>query len=164
MAVGLSLAETTPGPLILTVVFVGAVAAYRDPGELEPAVAGVVGGLVTAWATFVPSFLWIFLGAPSVERLRGNRRLSAALQAITAAVVGVIANLAVVFAIGVLFDEQTTIRVAWHDVVLPRLGSLDPLAATVAIAGYVAIRRFRVGVVWVVAASGLIGLARWALT
>jgi chromate transporter len=164
MAVGLSLAETTPGPLILTVVFVGAVAAYRHPGALEPAVAGVVGGLVTAWATFVPSFLWIFLGAPSIERLRGNRRLSSALAAITAAVVGVIANLAVVFAIGVLFDERTTVRVAWHDVVLPRLGSLDLLAALVAAAGYVAIARFRVSVIWVVAASGLIGLARWALT
>jgi chromate transporter len=124
----------------------------------------VVGGLVTAWATFVPSFLWIFLGAPSIERLRGNRRLSAALSAITAAVVGVIANLAVVFAIGVLFDERTTVRIAWHDVVVPRLGSLDPVATAVAVAGYVAIARFRVGVVWVVAASGLIGLARWALT
>jgi chromate transporter len=163
MAVGLSLAETTPGPLILTVVFVAFVAAYRQPGSLAPAVAGVVGGLVTAWATFVPSFLWIFIGAPSVERLRGNRRLAAALSAITAAVVGVIANLAVVFAIGVLFERHVTAHVGWHDVVLPALSSIDALAVLVALGGFVAMWRFRVNVVWVVAASGLVGLLRWVV-
>ena len=107
MAVGLSLAESTPGPLIMVVVFVGFLAAYREPASLAPVEAGVVGALVVAWATFVPSFLWIFLGAPSVERLRGNERLSGALTAITASVVGVIANLAVVFATSVLFEEAT---------------------------------------------------------
>jgi chromate transporter len=163
MAVGLSLAETTPGPLILVVVFVGFVAAYRDPGGLEPLPAALVGSLVTAWATFVPSFLWIFLGAPSIERLRGNRRLSAALAAITAAVVGVIANLALVFAIGVLFDERRTERFLGNDVVLPVPGSADALAIAVAVAAFVAMHRFRVNVVWVVLGSGLAGLLRAVL-
>ncbi|HSJ50472.1 MAG TPA: chromate efflux transporter [Actinomycetota bacterium] len=160
MAVGLSLAETTPGPLILVVVFVGYVAAFREPGTLSPQVAGLLGGMVTAWATFVPSFLWIFLGAPSVERLRGNRRLSAALSAITAAVVGVVANLALVFAVGVLFDDQRVVRVATHDLILPVVGSVDLLAVAVAIIGFVGIRWLRANVVWVVLGSGLVGLGQ----
>lgn len=159
MAVGLSLAETTPGPLILVVVFVGFVAAYRDPGTLGPVAAGFAGALVTAWATFVPSFLWIFLGAPSIERLRGNRRLSAGLAAITAAVVGVIASLAAVFAVGVLFDDGRTFEVLGHELVLPVVGSVDLLAVGVAAAAFVALRRFRVNVAWVVLASGVVGLA-----
>jgi chromate transporter len=158
MAVGLSLAETTPGPLILVVVFVGFVAAYRDPGGLGPAAAGIAGALVTAWATFVPSFLWIFLGAPSIERLRGNRRLATGLAAITAAVVGVIANLAAVFAIGVLFDERRTLRLLWHEVALPVPSSIDALAAAVVIGSFVAIWRYRVNVVWVVLGGGVAGL------
>jgi chromate transporter len=161
MAVGLSLAETTPGPLILVVVFVGFVAAYRDPGSLAPLAAGVVGSMVTAWATFVPSFLWIFLGAPSVERLRGNVRLGAALAAITAAVVGVIANLAVVFAIGVLFGARSVERFAGNDVVLPVITSADLIAITVAAAAFVALRAWRVNVVWVVLGSGLVGVVRY---
>ena len=160
MAVGLSLAETTPGPLILVVVFVGFVAAYRNPGDLGPLPAALLGSLVTAWATFVPSFLWIFLGAPSIERLHGNRRLSAALAAITAAVVGVIANLTLVFAIGVLFDERRAERFLGNDVVLPVPGSADALAVAVALVAFVAMHRFRVNVVWVVLGSGLVGLLR----
>jgi chromate transporter len=163
MAVGLSLAETTPGPLILTVVFVGFVAAYRTPGGLEPVVAGVAGALVTAWATFVPSFLWILLGAPSVERLRGNARLSSGLAAITAAVVGVIANLAVVFAVSTLFDRVEGVRVLGHDVVVPVLGSVDLGSLAVAAGAFVAMWRFRVNVVWVVLTAGILGWARWAL-
>jgi chromate transporter len=163
MAVGLSLAETTPGPLILVVVFVGFVAAYRNPGDLGPLPAALLGSLVTAWATFVPSFLWIFLGAPSIERLRGNRRLSAALAAITAAVVGVIANLALVFAIGVLFEERSTERFFGTDVVLPVPGSADALAIALAVMAFVAMHRFRVNVVWVVLGSGLVGLLRAVL-
>jgi chromate transporter len=160
MAVGLSLAETTPGPLILVVVFVGFVAAFRDPGSLAPAGAGVAGALVTAWATFVPSFLFIFLGAPSVERMRGKERLAGALGAITAAVVGVITNLALVFAATVLFDEVDVATPFGHEVPVPVLGSIDPLAVAVAVASFVAIRRFRVNVVWVVLGAGLAGLAR----
>jgi chromate transporter len=160
MAVGLSLAETTPGPLIMVVVFVGFLAAYREPASLEPVAAGVVGALVVAWATFVPSFLWIFLGAPSVERLRGNERLSGALTAITASVVGVIANLAVVFATSVLFEEVVVHTPFGHDVAVPVLGSADLLAIAVAIVSFAAILRFRVNVVWVILAAGIVGLVR----
>jgi chromate transporter len=164
MAVGLSLAESTPGPLILTVVFVGFVAAYRDPGILDPAAAGVAGAMVTAWATFVPSFLFIFLGAPSIERLRGNRRLGAALGAITAAVVGVVGNLAVVFAGSVLFTQHHTERVFWHDVSVPVASSIDVLAVAVAVGSFIALSRFRVNVLWVIASSAVIGLARLAIS
>ena len=100
---GLGLAETTPGPLIMVVQFVGFMGAYRDPGTLQPMIAGTLGGMLTTWVTFVPCFLWIFLGAPFVEGLRGNRALGGALAAITAAVVGVILNLAIWFALHVLF-------------------------------------------------------------
>ena len=160
MAVGLSLAETTPGPLIMVVVFVGFLASYRAPGSVAPVLAGIAGALVVAWATFVPSFLWIFLGAPSVERLRGNERLSGALTAITAAVVGVIANLAVVFATSVLFDEADVRTPFGHEVAVPVFGSADLLAIAVAIGSFVAILRFRVNVVWVILAAGLVGLVR----
>jgi chromate transporter len=160
MAVGLSLAETTPGPLILVLVFVGFVGAFRDPGSLPPELAGVVGALVAAWATFVPSFLWIFLGAPSVERLRGNARLSGALSAITAAVVGVIANLAVVFATSVLFEESSVRTPFGHEIAVPQWSSADLLAIAVAAAAFVAILRYRVNVVWVVLVAGAIGLVR----
>ena len=100
---GLGLAESTPGPLIMVVQFVGFLAAYQVAGGEHPLLAGVIGALITVWVTFVPCFLWIFLGAPYVERLRGNQALSSALAAITAAVVGVIANLALWFATHVVF-------------------------------------------------------------
>jgi len=103
MARGLALAETTPGPLIMVVQFVAFLGAYRNPGDLDPLLAGVLGSLLTVWVTFVPSFLFIFLGAPYVERLRGNRALQSALTGVTAAVVGVIANLALYFAVHTLF-------------------------------------------------------------
>ncbi len=111
MVRGLALAETTPGPLIMVVQFVAFLGAYRDPGSLDPWVAGVLGSLLTVWVTFVPCFVFIFLGAPYVERLRGNKSLSAALTAVTAAVVGVIANLALYFAVHTLFAETRTIDV-----------------------------------------------------
>jgi chromate transporter len=158
MAVGLSLAETTPGPLILVVVFVGFLAAYREPGSLPAVAAGVAGALVTAWATFVPSFLFIFLGAPSVERLRGRARLAGALAAITAAVVGVIANLAVVFATSVLFDQTRTVSPFGHDVAIPIVSSVDALAVVAAVAAFVGIRRFGINVAWVVLGAGAVGL------
>ena len=158
MAVGLSLAETTPGPLILVVCFVAFLGAFRDPAGLTPAAAGVLGAAVAAWATFVPSFLWIFLGAPSVERLRGNERLGSALAAITASVVGVIGSLAVTFATNVLFDEVRVRTPLGHDVPVPIWSSVDPLAVGVAVAAFVAIRRFDVNVVWVVLVAGAIGM------
>ena len=105
MVDGLGLAETTPGPLILVTQFVGFLAAFRDAAPFSPIAAGVLGAMMTTWVTFVPSMLWIFAGAPFIERLRANRRLSGALAAITAAVVGVILNLSVWFALHVLFGE-----------------------------------------------------------
>jgi len=108
---GLGMAETTPGPLIMVTQFVGFMAAYRDPGALYPMLAGTLGGLLTTWVTFTPCFLWIFLGAPFIEGLRGNKALSGALSAITAAVVGVILNLAVWFALHTWFREARPVGV-----------------------------------------------------
>ncbi|MFN8457434.1 MAG: chromate efflux transporter, partial [Anaerolineae bacterium] len=100
---GLGMAETTPGPLIMVLQFVGFMAAYRNPGSLSPLLAGILGATVTVWVTFTPCFLWIFLGAPYIESLRGNKSLSTALSGITAAVVGVIFNLALWFSMHTLF-------------------------------------------------------------
>ena len=102
---GLGMAETTPGPLIMVLQFVGFMAAYRDPGTLSPMWAATLGGLLATWVTFTPCFLWIFLGAPFIETLRGNKGLAGALTAITAAVVGVILNLSIWFALHTLFRE-----------------------------------------------------------
>lgn len=102
---GLGMAETTPGPLIQVVQFVGFMGAYRNPGSLHPVTAGILGSLITIWVTFLPCFLWIFLGAPYIEYLRGHRLLSLSLSAITAAVAGVIVNLALWFSIHTLFAE-----------------------------------------------------------
>src|SRR5439155_22165957 len=107
---GLGMAETTPGPLIIVTQFVGFMAAFRDPGGLPPLLAGALGGTLTTWVTFVPCFLWIFLGAPFVEVLRGNKALSGALATITAAVVGVVLNRAVCVALHVLFGEVRDVR------------------------------------------------------
>src|SRR5205085_11125976 len=112
---GLGLAETTPGPLIMVVQFVGFVGAWQNPGNFSPLLAATLGAFVTTWATFTPCFLWIFLGAPYIERLRGNLRLSSALSAITAAVVGVILNLAVWFALHVFFPQN---GIDWFAIVL----------------------------------------------
>lgn len=125
MVRGLALAETTPGPLIMIVQFVAFVGAYCAPGDLDPWVGAVVAALLTTWVTFVPCFLFILLGAPYVERLRGNRDLTAALAGITAAVVGVIASLAVFFALHTLFDETRRVTAGPFDVDYPHLASLD---------------------------------------
>ena len=123
MVDGLGLAETTPGPLILVTQFVGFLAAFRDAAPFSPVTAGILGAAMTTWVTFTPSMLWIFAGAPFVEQLRGNRRLSGALAAITAAVVGVILNLTVWFALHVLFGHVTEVRAGWV-----RWFAFDPLA------------------------------------
>ena len=141
MVRGLALAETTPGPLIMVVQFVAFLGAYRDPGTLDPWLAAVLAALLTTWVTFVPCFVFIFLGAPYVERLRGNHALSAALTGITAAVVGVIANLAVYFALHTLF--ASTFPVSWGPVhvEVPDLASLQPLAlGTAVVAAYLLFR------------------------
>ena len=144
---GLSMAETTPGPLIMVLQFVGFMAAFRDPGALSPMVAGTLGGLLATWVTFVPSFFWIFLGAPFVESLRGNKALNGALSAITAAVVGVILNLAVWFAIHTVFRAVDPIRLFPLSFDAPRLSSVDPWALVLSIAAIVAIFRFKMGMI-----------------
>ena len=144
---GLGMAETTPGPLIMVTQFVGFMAAYRDPGGLHPMLAGTLGGLLTTWVTFTPCFLWIFLGAPFIERLRGNKALSGALSAITAAVVGVILNLAVWFALHTWFREAVLVRMAGFTVDAPVPASLDPWALALSAAAVLAILRFRAGMI-----------------
>jgi chromate transporter len=155
---GLALAETTPGPLILVVEFYGFLAAYRNPGTLTPAVAGALGAAVTVWATFAPCFLWVFLGAPWVERLRANRALRSALAAVTAAVVGVIASLALTVAASVLFEDVETTHPFFASIPRPVWSSIDVATAAIAAAAFVAIRRFRVNVAWVALGGGLAGL------
>jgi chromate transporter len=158
MVVGLGLAESTPGPLIMVVEFVGFVGAYQHPGELSPFASGLLGAVVATWATFVPCFIWIFAGAPFIERLRGNVRLSAALSAVTAAVVGVIVDLAITFASATLFDRVRTVDLAGATIGVPVWSSVDPASVAIAIAAFVALERFRAGVVPVVLASGLAGI------
>ncbi len=155
---GLGLAETTPGPLIMVTQFVGFLAAYRDPGGLPALLAGILGGLLTTWVTFAPCFLWIFVGAPYVEALRGNRALAGALAAITAAVVGVILNLAVWFALHTLFAAQRTLALGPLVLDLPVPESLDPLALLLALAALAAVFVARLGPVPVLAGAALAGL------
>jgi chromate transporter len=131
MVRGLGLAETTPGPLIMVVQFVAFVGAYRDPGSLNPWAAAVLASLLTTWVTFVPCFLFVLLGAPYVERLRHNRTLTAALTGITAAVVGVIANLAVYFAVHTLFSSTEKVDAGPLHLTVPHLDSLKPSAVAV---------------------------------
>ena len=159
MVDGLGLAETTPGPLILVTQFVGFLAAFRDAAPFSPLTAGILGAALTTWVTFTPSMLWIFAGAPFVEQLRSNRRLSGALAAITAAVVGVILNLSVWFALHVLFGHVTE---TWFGPV--RWFAFDPLALdlkTAALAGIAAVLAFRFhrGLIEVVAIMAALGIA-----
>ena len=156
---GLGMAETTPGPLIMVTQFVGFLAAYRDAGGLPPLWAATLGAVLTTWVTFLPCFLWIFAGAPFVERLRGNRALSSALAAITAAVVGVILNLALWFAIHTLFRQVRAVPTLAGSIDLPVLSSIDPAAALLSAAAMVAVFRFRVGVMPVLAGCAVAGAA-----
>jgi chromate transporter len=146
MLAGLGLAETTPGPLILVLQFVGFLAGYRAPGSLTGVAGGVAASALTLWVTFAPCFAFVFLGAPLVERLQGNRALSGALAAITAGVVGVIANLAVWFALHALFRTTTPIRLSWLSFDAPVLSSLDPWALLLSLVAAVALLRLRLGV------------------
>ena len=159
MATGLGLAESTPGPLIMVTQFVGFVAAYRFPGGLPPLTAATLGALVTVWATFAPCFLWILLGAPYIERLRGKASLDAALSAITAAVVGVILNLAVTFAVFTLFMSVETGSLLGMTYPSPDLASIDLFAAALATVAFVGIFRYKWNVLWIVSGSALAGLA-----
>ena len=140
---GLGLAETTPGPLIMVLQFVGFLGGYQHPGTLPALVSATVGAFITTWATFVPCFLWIFLGAPYIERMRNNTKLTTALSAVTAAVVGVILNLAVWFAQHTLF---------------PAPGKIDWFVLIVALVTFVGLWRFKWSVVPVVLGAGCLGL------
>jgi chromate transporter len=160
---GLGMAETTPGPLIQVVQFVGFLGAYRlmpaqTPG-VGPMLAGALGSVVTAWATFAPCFLWIFVGAPYVEHLRGHRGLSSALSAITAAVVGVVLNLAVWFGLHVLFGTVTEQWAGPLRLWVPDPAALDPAALVLAAGAFLALFRFKLGMLPTLAASAALGLA-----
>jgi chromate transporter len=159
MVRGLALAESTPGPLIMVVQFVAFLGAYRDPGSLDPWVAATLAALLTTWVTFVPCFVFIFLGAPYVERLRGNRALSSALAGITAAVVGVIANLAVYFAIHTLFDDSTEVGLGPVGLEVPLLGTLRPVETAITVVAAVLLTRRGWSVLRTLGACALLGLA-----
>ena len=158
MVKGLALAETTPGPLIMVVQFVAFLGAYRDPGGLDPVLAGVLASLLTTWVTFVPCFLFIFLGAPYVERLRGNAALAAALAGITAAVVGVIANLALYFAAHTLFSRTRELVAGPVQVLVPEWSSYVWEAWVVAALAFVLVFAVRWSVLRTLAVCAALGL------
>jgi chromate transporter len=159
MLVGLGFAETTPGPLISVVQFVGYMAAFRQPGALAPVTAGLLGGFLAMWSTFVPPFIWIFLGGPYVEALIGNKSLNAALSAVTAAVVGVILNLAVWFALRTLFARMVTLHGAGLSLDVPVIASVQWPMLVLSAAAMVAIFRFKTGMIATFAACSLAGVA-----
>ncbi|MDQ3133631.1 MAG: chromate efflux transporter [Acidobacteriota bacterium] len=146
---GLALAETTPGPLIMVLQFVGFMSAWNNPQGMTPTSSAVAGALITTYVTFLPSFLFIFLGAPYIEKLRGNKNLTGALTGVTAAVVGVILNLAIVFGAAVVFPRGL-------------VGGADWFAAAISVAAFLALYKFKADVLWVVLACGVIGLL-WTL-
>jgi chromate transporter len=159
---GLGMAETTPGPLIMVVQFVGFLGAYRNPGSLDPLLAGVLGSVVTVWATFAPCFLWIFVGAPFIEHLRGQQALSAALSSITAAVVGVVLNLAVWFGLHVLFGTVAPHTYGPLRLHVPDMATLDPAALGIALLAFVLLFRTRWGMLPTLGICVAAGLA-WRL-
>jgi chromate transporter len=160
---GLALAETTPGPLIMVVQYVAFIAAFRHPGGLSPYTAGVLGSLLTTWVTFVPCFLWIFLGAPYIEALRGNRAIHAALSTITAAIVGVILNLSVWFAVHTVFHGVQMQTIGLMRVDVPVWSSVDLAALLLSASAFIAILRFKIGMGWTLFGSAVAGAA-WVLS
>jgi chromate transporter len=158
MLTGLGLAETTPGPLILVLVFVGFLAGFRGESGLDPLLAGIIGATITAWVTFAPSLLFIFAGAPFIEKLRGNSYVAGALAAVTAAVVGVIANLALWFGLHVLFSEVGEATFWPVSLPVPVLASFDLAAALIAAVALVAVLRLHMGVVRVLALAAAAGM------
>ncbi|HMQ05182.1 MAG TPA: chromate efflux transporter [Pyrinomonadaceae bacterium] len=146
---GLALAETTPGPLIMVLQFVGFIAAWNHPGGMDQTTSAVLGALVTTYVTFLPCFLFIFIGAPYIEVLRGNKNLTGALSGVTAAVVGVVLNLALVFGAAVIFPNGIT-------------GSVDWFSAAMTAAAFLALYKYKADVLVVVLAGGAVGLI-WTL-
>jgi chromate transporter len=155
---GLGFAETTPGPLILVVQFVGFLGAHHHPEGMRPIVAGVLGSVVVLWVTFVPSFVFVFLGGPYIERLRSSKALASVLNGITAAVVGVILNLAVWFAAHTLFGEVResgwgAARVTW-----PELASINIPACGIAALAMLAMWRFKRGTLQTLGGGVVLGI------
>jgi chromate transporter len=144
---GLALAETTPGPLIMVLQFIGFMAGWNNPGSMTQTASAITGALITTYATFLPSFIFIFLGAPYIEVLRGNRKLTSMLSGVTAAVVGVILNLALVFGLTVIWPHGFN-------------GETDWFAAVISVLAFIVFFRLKVDVLWVVLAGGLVGLVR----
>lgn len=157
MTRGLAMAETTPGPLIQVVQFVGFMGAFRAPGELDPWVAAVLASVVVTWVTYVPCFVFVFVGAPYVERMRTNRSLTAALSAVTAAVVGVIANLAVFFCVHTLFDRAPRRRWGPFETDVPEWHTFSPAALLVTAVALVMVFRLRWSVLRVLAGCAVLG-------
>ncbi|MEW6144196.1 MAG: chromate efflux transporter [Thermodesulfobacteriota bacterium] len=155
---GLGMAETTPGPLIMVLQFVGFMGAYRNPGGLDPLLAGVLGSVLTTWVTFVPCFLWIFLGAPYIEYLRGRKSLSCALSAITAAVVGVIFNLAVWFSLHTLFGSVDEINISGIRLLVPDLKTINIVSTLIAVGAFLLLFRFKFGMLRTLAVSAAAGI------
>lgn len=160
---GLGMAETTPGPLVQVVQFVGFMGAYRNPADMSPMMAGVIGSIITTWVTFVPCFLWIFLGAPFIEYWRGNKALTTALSGITAAVVGVILNLAVWFAMQTLFSVVNEVDFGQLTILVPDVGTLDWVALLIAIGAFIALFRFKLGMLPTLALSAGVGIAYYLI-
>jgi chromate transporter len=160
---GLGMAETTPGPLIIVLQFVGFMAAFREAGTLNPLLAGTMGGLLATWVTFAPCFLWIFLGAPYIEVLRGNRALSGALSAITAAVVGVIMNLAIWFGIHTIFGNVQAVEWGPFSFDAPAWESVSVWALLLSGAAILVMFRFKIGMLPTFAATSVAGIVLyWA--
>jgi chromate transporter len=160
---GLGMAETTPGPLIQVVQFVGFMGAYRNPAPLMPIAAGIAGSIVTTWVTYSPCFLWIFLGAPYIEALRGRAALNAALSGVTAAVVGVILNLSIWFAMHTIFGAVTDLRTYGIRLLVPDWSTVDWMSVAVACGALVAMFRLKVGMIPTLMAAAAIGAAYHAL-
>jgi chromate transporter len=156
---GLAMAETTPGPLIMVLQFVGFVAAYRYAAPLDPWLAAVLGACLTTWVTFVPSFAFIFVGAPYIESLRQHRGLNAALSCVTAAVVGVIVNLSVWFATHTLFGRVEAQKYGIVHFDVPVWTTLEPVALMLAAGSMIAMLRFKIGMAWTLAGSAALGIA-----
>ena len=155
---GLGLAETTPGPLIMVVQFVAFLGAFRNPAGMDPMVAGAVGSVVTVWVTFAPSLMFILVGAPWVERLTSNQRLAAALGGVSAAVVGVVLNLGIWFAIHTFFTRVDSRSFGPMTMPVPDPATFSPVVAAIAMAAGIALFRFRIGMLWVLAGGAALGV------
>ena len=164
MVNGLALAETTPGPLIMVVQFVGFLGAYRNPGDLDPWMAGIIGATLVVWVTFVPCFLFVFLGAPHIEGLRHNLKLTAALAGITAAVVGVIANLSVFFSIHTLFADTRAVDWGPIHITAPVWSTVSYQALFVTALAFILVFRFKLSVLRVLGNCAVIGAVLYFVT